>query len=171
MTSFQFASQISSVRASVQWWSSACPASATIGSRCESRSATEATFRFASLDHLHAFEASDLRARYLDDVVDLVEADAIWKTHTGLEMWFDPPAGTTVPQPIRWRMAVVLGVVVYVLVLAFGAVASALLGNLAFPLRLAIVIAVEITLMTYVILPRVARYLASWIYPTSTRAA
>ena len=86
-------------------------------------------------------------------------------------MWFDPPAGTTVPQPIRWRMAVVLGVVVYVLVLAFGAVASALLGDLAFPLRLAIVIAVEITLMTYVILPRVTRYLASWIYPTSTRAA
>ena len=35
-------------------------------------------FRFADLDDLRAVEASDLRRRYLDEVVDLVEADPIW---------------------------------------------------------------------------------------------
>ena len=125
-------------------------------------------FRFDSVDQLRAFEASDLRRRAMDDVVDLVEADAVWETHTGLELWFDPPPGTVVPQPVRWRMALVLGVVVYVLVLLFGTIASATIGGLPFPLRLALVIAVEIVLMTYVILPWLTRRLARWIYPRTT---
>lgn len=124
-------------------------------------------FRFESLGQLREFESSDLRQRAMAEVADLVEADAVWDTHTGLELWFDPPPGTVVPQPVRWRMALVLGVVVYVLVLAFGAVATAVIGDLPFPLRLAIVIAIEITLMTYVILPWLTRRLATWIYPTT----
>lgn len=127
-------------------------------------------FRFDSLAQLRSFEAGDLRRRAMAEVVDLVEADAVWDTHTGLELWFDPPPGTVVPQPVRWRMALILGLVVYLLVLVFGAVASALLGGVPFPLRLAIVIAVEITLMTYVLLPWLTRRLATWIYPRTTTA-
>ena len=52
------------------------------------------------------------------------------------------------------------------LVLVFGALATSLLGGVPFPLRLAIVIAVEIVLMTYVLLPRITAALAGWIYPT-----
>ncbi len=125
-------------------------------------------FRFASVEELDAFERSDLRRRYLDEVVDHVDADAVWDRHTGLEVWFDPPPGTVVPQPVRWRMALVLGVVVYVLVLIFGTLAAATIGGVPFPLRLALVIAVEITLMTYLILPWVTARLRRWIYPTTT---
>ena len=125
-------------------------------------------FRFDHLDNLRRFERSDLRHRYLAEVTDYVEADAAWQTHTGLELWFSPPPGTVVPQPVRWRMAVVLGTVVYALVLVFGAIASATIGALPPPLRLAIVIAIEITLMTYLILPWLTRKLANWIYPRST---
>ncbi len=128
-------------------------------------------FRFASLDDLRAFETSDLRRRYLDEVVDLVEADPIWSTQTGLELWFAAPPGTVVPQPVRWRMALLLGTVVYVLVLIFGAVAAAVIPEWPFPLRLVAVIAVEITLMTYVLLPFLTRRLARWIYPRSVVSA
>ncbi|MEM9562809.1 MAG: antibiotic biosynthesis monooxygenase [Actinomycetota bacterium] len=124
-------------------------------------------FRFDTLAQLRAFEAGDLRRQMMDEVADLVEADAVWRTHTGLELWFDPPPGTVVPQPVRWRMALLLGLVVYALVLVFGAVAAATIGWLPFPVRLALVIAVEITLMTYVILPWLTRRLARWIYPTA----
>lgn len=125
-------------------------------------------FRFESLEQLQTFERSDMRRRYADEVSDHVLADAVWDTHTGLELWFAPPPGTVVPQPIRWRMALVLGLVVYVLVLIFGTAASATLGGVPAPLRLLLVITVEIVLMTYVILPRVTRLLSSWIYPTTT---
>lgn len=125
-------------------------------------------FRFATLEHLRAFETSDLRARHLEQVVPLVEADAIFERHTGLELWFEAPPGTVVPQPVRWRMALVLGTVVYLLVLVFGFVAGLVLGEVPYPVRLAIVIAVEIVLMTYLILPWLTRRLAGWIYPSTT---
>lgn len=125
-------------------------------------------FRFARLDDLRAFETSDLRRRYLDEVVDLVEADPVWCTQTGLELWFAAPPGTVVPQPVRWRMALLLGTVVYLLVLVFGAVAGAVIPDWPGPLRLAAVIAVEITLMTYVLLPWLTRRLARWIYPKTS---
>ena len=127
-------------------------------------------FRFASVEQLRDFERGGLRARYLREVEPLVDADAVWDTHTGLEFWFEPPAGTVVAQPVRWRMALLLGVVVYLLVLVFGALATAIIGGLPFALRLALVIAVEITLMTYVILPWLTRRLARWIYPRTRTA-
>lgn len=122
--------------------------------------------RFESDRPLRDFLAGEVNAEFQRDIVPFVRGAADWETHTGLEFWFDPPPGTVVPQPIRWRMAVVLGVVVYVLVLGFGAVASALIGDWPMPLRLALVITVEIALMTYVLLPRITSALSGWIYPT-----
>ncbi|MEM9606367.1 MAG: hypothetical protein AAGA99_03025 [Actinomycetota bacterium] len=127
-------------------------------------------FRFASLEDLRAFEVGELRRRFLDEVVDYVEADAVYDTHTGLELWFAPPAGTVVPQPIRWRMAVVLGLSVYVMVLVFGSIAGAVMGDVPAPIRLAIVIAVEIAIMTYLLLPWLTRKLSRWIYPSTVTA-
>ncbi len=127
-------------------------------------------FRFASIEQLRAFERSDLRRRHLTDVVDLVEADAVWETTTGLEWWFSAPPGTVVAQPVRWRMAVVIGALVYLMVLVFGTIAATLLDGWPFPLRLLVVIAVEIALMTYVLLPWLTKRLARWIFPRSSAA-
>lgn len=127
-------------------------------------------FRFASVDELDAFERSDLRRSFVADVADLVEADAVWDRHTGLEFWFAPPPGTAVAQPVRWRMALVVGAVVYALVLVLGSVAAAALDSWPVPLRLLVVIAVEITLMTYVLLPWLTRRLARWIFPIRATA-
>lgn len=127
-------------------------------------------FRFASVGQLRSFERSPLRRRFLDEISDVVVADAVWDTYTGLELWFDAPPGTVVAQPVRWRMAVLIGTVVYVLVLVFGALAAQLIGGWPAPLRLAVVIGVEITLMTYVLLPWLTRRLAPWIFPRSVAA-
>ncbi len=125
-------------------------------------------FRFDSAENLERFERSELRRRYLDEVADLVEEDAVWERFTGLEFWFEPPVGAVIPQPSRFRMALLLTVVVYLLVLGIGSAAAAAIGD-AIPtfLRLLAVITVEVFLMTYFILPRLTRLLSKWIYPTS----
>ncbi len=126
--------------------------------------------RFASPQALQAFERSELRARALDEVRHLVEADAVWQRYTGLEFWFAPPAGTVVPQPSRGRMALVMIAVVFTLVLTIGSAvnwAAALLPvAVPFPLRLLATIAIEVVLMTYWLMPRITRAIAGWIYPT-----
>jgi antibiotic biosynthesis monooxygenase (ABM) superfamily enzyme len=121
--------------------------------------------RFATVDDLRAFEESELRARALAEVVDLVEADARWDRLTGLELWFTPPPGTIAPQPSRFRMALVMIVVVYGLVLSIGTVVAHVLEAAPMPLRLLVTITIEVFLMTYVIMPRLTRALARWIYP------
>ena len=126
-------------------------------------------FRFTTLEHLEAFRRSDLFHQSQAEAAIFTDGDPVWDTHTGLEFWFNPPPGTVVAQPVRWRMALLIGTVVYVLVLIFGALASRLIGDWPSPLRLAIVIAVEITVMTYLLLPWLTKRLANWIYPTTTR--
>lgn len=122
-------------------------------------------FRFASVETLRAFETSDLRRRALAEVTELVESDAIWSRLTGLELWFTPPAGTVVPQPSRLRMALVMIAVVYALVLSLGQLVALALGSAPFPLRLLVTIVIEVFLMTYVLMPRLTKWLARWIYP------
>jgi antibiotic biosynthesis monooxygenase (ABM) superfamily enzyme len=125
--------------------------------------------RFDSLASLQAFERSELRARALAQVNDFVEGDAAWRRLTGLEFWFTPPPGTVVPQPSRARMALVMIVVVFGLVLAIGTLVNAAFAQLPFntpyPLRLLVTITIEVLLMTYWLMPQITRRLARWIYP------
>lgn len=121
--------------------------------------------RFAGLDALREFEASELRARYLAEVAPYVQGDAIWEHLSGLEFWFSPPAGTVVPQPSRFRMAVVMIAVVFTLVLSIGSLIGMLLADLPFAVRLLVTIAIEVFFMTYWLMPRLTRWLAPWIYP------
>lgn len=124
-------------------------------------------FRFDNVEHLAAFEASELRAGFLAEVAPLSEADAIWQRMTGLEFWFDPPKGTVVAQPSPHRMAVVLVTVVFALVLAINLAIGPLMAGWPLPLRLLLTVALQVGLMTYVIMPRLTRALAPWIYPST----
>ncbi len=128
--------------------------------------------RFDSLAHLQAFEASELRRRHLAEVQPFVEGDAAWERLTGLEFWFSAPPGTVVPQPSRPRMAVVMTLVVFGLVLAVGSVVNTAFARLPFatpyPLRLFVTIAIEVVLMTWLVMPAITKRLAPWIYPRRT---
>jgi antibiotic biosynthesis monooxygenase (ABM) superfamily enzyme len=107
-------------------------------------------FPFDNVENLRKFEESEIRARYLREVVDYVEADAIWKKFSGLEFWFSPPMGTIVPQSSRFRMALVMIIVVYGLVISIAQLVAALAGNVVPSyVRLFVTISIEIFLMTF----------------------
>jgi uncharacterized protein len=128
-------------------------------------------FRFASVKALRDFEASERRRAFIEQVTPWVLAPAAWQALTGLEFWFSPPPGTVVPQPVRWRMALVMIAVVFSLVLSIGSLVGVLLQGWPGWLRLLLTIGIEVVLMTYWLMPRLTRWLAPWIYrhrpPTS----
>lgn len=76
--------------------------------------------------------------------VTAVVTDAVWSRLTGLELWFTPPAGNVVPQPSRFRMALVMIVVVYGLMFSIGQLVGAVLGGAPAPVRLLVTIVVEV---------------------------
>lgn len=124
-------------------------------------------FRFDSLANLEGFERSDFRAAMLAEGADLFAADAAWERMTGLEFWFNPPPGTRVPQPSPHRMALVLIAVVFVLVLALNLALGPLMAGWPLALRLLLTVTIQVTLMTYVIMPRLTPLIARFIYPKS----
>ncbi|MBL8685443.1 MAG: antibiotic biosynthesis monooxygenase [Myxococcales bacterium] len=124
-------------------------------------------FRFDSVENLRRFEESELRAKALVEVRPLVDADAVWTKITGLEFWFTPPASAALaPQPSKLRMALLMIAVVWGLVLSIGKLVGLVLGAAPMPLRLLVTITIEVFLMTYVLMPRLTRWLARWIYPS-----
>ena len=124
-------------------------------------------FRFDSLAHLDAFERSAFRARMLAEGADLFAADAAWDRMTGLEFWFDPPPGTRIPQPSPHRMALVLVAVVFALVLVLNLVLGPAMEGWPLALRLLLTVAIQVGLMTYVIMPWLTPRIARFVYPTS----
>ena len=124
-------------------------------------------FRFDTVDNLRKFEESELRSKYLREVVDYVEADATWKKITGLEFWFSPPKGTVIPLPSRFRMSLVTIAIVFGLVLSIGQLVGMVAMEVPSYVRLFVTISIEIFLMTYVLMPRITKLLAKWIYPSS----
>lgn len=122
-------------------------------------------FRFDSVAHLKAFEHSELRQRYLKEVVNYVEADATWHETAGFEFWFSPPKGTLVAKPSRFRMASVTIAVLYVMIMTLGRALGFYLEFLPLAVRTLVILTLQVLLMTYVVMPRVTRALAGWIYP------
>ena len=124
-------------------------------------------FRFDSLDALEAFERSDFRAAMLAEAAPLFAADAAWERMTGLEFWFDPPPGTRVPQPSPHRMALVLNAVVFCLVLILNLALGPLMAGWPLPLRVLATVTIQVTLMTYAIMPRLTPLIARFVYPSA----
>jgi hypothetical protein len=124
-------------------------------------------FRFATLEHLDAFERSAFRAEMLAEAAPFFAADAAWERMTGLEFWFDPPPGTKVPQPNPHRMALVLIGVVFVLVLALNIALGPFMAGWPLALRVLVTVTIQVGLMTYLIMPRLTPLIARFIYPKS----
>jgi antibiotic biosynthesis monooxygenase (ABM) superfamily enzyme len=130
-------------------------------------------FRFESLAALDAFEHSKLRARMMAEAAPLFAADAAWERLTGLELWFDAPAGTVVAQPSPHRMALVLVAVVFVLVTGLTLLLGPLIAPWPLPLRVLAMVVLQVGLMTYLVMPWLAPRIARFVYPLnpSTRNA
>ncbi len=122
--------------------------------------------RFASAETLHAWERSELRRQWLARVPpDTLDGDADFRRMDGLEFWFTAPGLSSPVAPSPHKMVAVLAVVAFGLVEALAPVVRALPAGWPPVARTALVVIVQVALMTYVIMPRVTRLLAGWLFP------
>ena len=124
-------------------------------------------FRFDSVEELEEFERSEYRARMLEEGAEYFAANPAFERMTGLEFWFDPPRGTKVPQPSPHRMALVMIVVVFTMILILSTAIGALTPTWPSPLRLLLTVVIQVMLMTYVVMPKLTPLIARFIYPST----
>jgi antibiotic biosynthesis monooxygenase (ABM) superfamily enzyme len=121
--------------------------------------------RFDSFENLRAWEDSELRHQWVAKLpLDAVKGEATTRRLEGVEFWFAAPAGPAPVAPSPHKMALVLSVVVFSLVSVLTPPLRSLLGDAPQLLRSAVMVLLQVGLMTYVIMPRVTKLLAGWLF-------
>jgi hypothetical protein len=120
--------------------------------------------RFDSPEAARAWDA-ELRREWLPRAPPEVLASDAQVRFEGVEFWFSAPAHAP-GQPVRWKMALVLSFVVAALIVLISPLTRAM-ASAAWPLpaRALVIGTVQCVLMTYVVMPRVTRWLGAWVLP------
>tara|TARA_R110002110_G_C13463837_1_gene718676 strand:+ start:60 stop:602 length:543 start_codon:yes stop_codon:yes gene_type:complete len=119
-------------------------------------------FRFDNYEHCRAWEDSGVRRAWLDRLAGITEGEDQVRKTTGLEFWFSLPELPAL-HPSPHKMAVVLIVVVFLLVLLLNLLLDPVTAEWPMPARLLVVAVLQVTLMTYLVMPQVTRLLESWL--------
>jgi len=122
-------------------------------------------FKFDSYGSLKRWTESEERRRWLEAVRPHTLDEHKDTILSGLETWFTLPHRPDLPPPPRYKMLVMTLLVVYPLGMAFNALLGPPLQAVPAALRTLLIIALEMALMTYVIMPRVTRLFRRWLYP------
>jgi antibiotic biosynthesis monooxygenase (ABM) superfamily enzyme len=121
--------------------------------------------RFDSLASLHRFEQTKTRETWENEMLQgIVAGPAEEQRAEGVEFWFEAPKHPA-RVPSANKMALVLVVVVWCIATPLGLFVTPLLSDIPTPLRVLVGAVIQVSLMTYVIMPRVTRLLASWLFP------
>ena len=122
-------------------------------------------FRFDRASNLHAWENSEERRRWLRKSRPLLREEEKVHVLTGLETWFTLPSRAGEPAPPRYKMALVTWLAVFPVVAVIFSVFGRWLELLPTLVRTLVFTLVMVTLMTYVIMPRMTRLFSFWLYP------
>ena len=122
--------------------------------------------RFDSRELLRTWEESDEYVRLVSIADGYTQGEPRRQVLTGLETWFTLPAQSGTPHPRRGRMTVVNWIGIFPLVYVYERVVSWLMPlDTPILLRLAVITALVVPTMSYVVSPRLTRLFKKWLYP------
>jgi hypothetical protein len=124
-------------------------------------------FKFDRISHLKQWETSAIRHKLLKRANHLTVGSSQVSIFTGLETWFTLPQQPEVPPPPRYKMMVISGITIYVLISLINLLIVPLINPLPSFLRTFIVTLLMVTIMTYIAMPRMTKLFAGWLYPKS----
>lgn len=122
--------------------------------------------RFDSLAHQQAWERSDERAGYLQQLAEITEGETHINRVSGLEFWFSLPQVPANAVPRRHRMTVVITLAVFALGLTINGLFGDFLHRLWLVPRVALLSVAQVVLLSYVLMPRLTALLKRWLYET-----
>ncbi len=126
-------------------------------------------YRFDSPAHLRGWLDSEERAAWLARAEPHVAGPMRTQFLTGLESWFTLPTEPGAPPPPPYKMAVLTWVTIFPLITVVVVVSAPLIGGLPLVPRLGVTTLVTVSLMTWVVMPRVTALLRRWLYPGRRR--
>lgn len=122
-------------------------------------------FKFRDRDTLAAWEASQERAELLEQIENLLVQPSEREVTSGIVTWFTLPGQNPVTPPPKWKMTLVSWLALYPAVTLVFVLFGDLLAQIPLLLRTMAVTIVVMLLMSYVLMPRMTRWFAFWLFP------
>jgi uncharacterized protein len=124
-------------------------------------------FKFDRASNLRIWQESECRRQWLARAESLRLEPPTIKVITGLETWFTLPSPKPIVPPPRHKMATITFLAIFPLIQLANLTFTPLLNLLPLPrlLKSVIVTAIIVLLMTYVVMPRMTKLFAKWLYP------
>ena len=119
--------------------------------------------KFRDQQALEEFRHSPDYLAWVERVVDLTEGSAPTEEICGLESWFTAPGAPLKALP-KWKMAVATFLGVYPTVTALSLTLAPHLAGLHFLLTGAVMNAMVVALLTWVVMPVIHRLLGPWLH-------
>ena len=124
-------------------------------------------FAFDNEAHLAASQNSAERAHWLAQVLPhTVGAQQLHRV-TGLDYWFAAPNSTTRPAPPRWKVATVTWLGIFPTVLMLFLTIAPLMESWYLVPRVMVITVLVVLIMTWVVAPRLTRWLHPWLHAKS----
>lgn len=128
-------------------------------------------FKFRDRDSLAAWEASEERAELLEQIESLLVQPSEREVTSGIVTWFTLPGQNPVTPPPKWKMTIVSWLALYPAVTLVFILFGNLLIQVPLLLRTMLVTVVVMLLMSYVLMPRMTRWFAFWLFPQKERTS
>ena len=124
-------------------------------------------FAFDNEAHLAAWQESAERAHWLEQVLPHTVGTQQLHRVSGLDYWFAAPNSTTRAAPPRWKVATVTWLGIFPTVLFLFLTVAPLLADWWLAPRVAVITVLVVLLMTWVVAPRLTRWLHPWLHASS----
>ncbi len=122
-------------------------------------------FSFDHASSLERWQNSEERRHWNERARELIHEEPKVRVLTGLETWFTLPSTEGAPPPPRYKMAIITWLAVFPLATVVFMLLNPLLGGSSVVLRTLVFTLVMVSLMTYVVMPRMTRLFSFWLYP------
>jgi len=123
-------------------------------------------FKFDRLSNLRSWETSPERKYWFDIAEPLTVSPPQIQMLTGLEAWFTLSDNLSTPPPPRYKMTVVTWLAVFPLITFISLILQQLILTLPLVFRVAIITAIAVPTMTYLLMPQMTKLFSGWLYPS-----
>lgn len=133
----------------------------------EGHNTFEIAVRFSGKQEAEAWMSSDIRNELISDIASALETPEHIEIRSGIDFWFTPPTSKA-RQPTRWKQWLVTTAVIWPLTmivpLAFHPLFEQFPALAQWGIRHGLVAATVVGLVVYLIMPRVVRLVANWLF-------
>lgn len=120
---------------------------------------------FDSADSLRRWEGSPERLEWLSRMTGLAAHTSPLQVLTGLETWFTLSTDGPIIPPPRYKMAAVTWLALFPLITLQAYAMATVASDMPLIAHAFVATAMLVPLMTYVVMPRMTRLFARWLYP------